>query len=218
MERPHLRDCDWLEWIKGQRVDDTAFRAAHERARQAGEPMPIWLDFKVPTWSRDPPLPLGRVVFGQDWKPPPNLCPVCRRPTYRGGDYRAAAGPPRWNKQWHACCATAYGIWRTPSWLAAWLARRQGGRCALTGEPVLGDPYPDGHRTLLPGVEVDHVVPLWRVRYEAARHPWPDVLRFWGVRNLQVLSETGHRRKTAQEAAERARMREASPDQAGLAL
>lgn len=82
---------------------------------------------------------------------------------------------------------------------------------------MFGKPDPNGHRHLVRGIQVDHVVPLWRVRVDAQQHRWPDVLRFWGPRNLQTLSSAGHQQKTAQEARDRAALvRTATPAQLSM--
>lgn len=165
---------------------------------------------------REPPIPQRWRLFGENQKLwPKNHCPVCAQPTYQGGDWRKPAGEPRWNKTWHACCYRAHGVWRDPVWVGRWLARRQGGVCPITMEPILSSE----HGYVLGGVQIDHVVPLWRVRRLGDQHVWPDVLRFWGLGNLQALSDRGHKIKTAQEARQRAAMgKAASLSSAQLAL
>lgn len=106
---------------------------------------------------------------------------------------------------WHAPCVDAWRRWTSGAGLWRFLAERQGWVCAETGKPLR---EPAGY--LLRTPEVDHKVPLWRVRAEAAQHQWPDVLRFWDIGNLQALSPEGHRLKTAREAAERAAIRRAA--------
>lgn len=132
------------------------------------------------------------------------ICPVCGLPRYRFGAWWEAAGPNN-RGEWHSVCAGAFRMWRNPADLAKWLARRQGMRCAVTGEPLA----PNGY---LMDVEVDHCIPLWRV--PSLGVPWPAVLAFWGPANLQALSVGGHAVKTAQEARERARLK--SVDKAPL--
>jgi 5-methylcytosine-specific restriction endonuclease McrA len=50
--------------------------------------------------------------------------------------------------------------------------------------------------------EVDHVVPLWKV---PPCMPWERKIEYWRIGNLQVLCPECHKRKTAREAAERAK-------------
>lgn len=231
MEYPAAVPADWRDMVRSTRVDQGALSAAWQTWRAANPPKAgqhLWSmgdlerheatapkrsDYLLATWSREPPIPGPRRWFGDDWKThPKNRCPVCARPCYAGGDHRPGAGPPRWNKCWHGCCQAIQGIWRDPTWVGRWLAERQGGVCPLTGETLLGEPHPrSGVRGVLGGVQVDHVVPLWRVRHDGADHVWPDVLRFWGPQNLQALSPAGHLQKTAQEARDRARLYAAAP-------
>jgi hypothetical protein len=116
----------------------------------------------------------------------------------------------------------SWSQWRAagyPDFLAQTLAIKQGGVCPETGDRVLIDrpfvkfPYDadpakrmivEVRQVLAPGVEVDHRLPLWRVRREAHLYQWPEVLKFWGPGNLQALSNAGHKAKTAREARERA--------------
>ncbi len=192
----------WLESTQGCLRDNDAWATAWKAWRDAGcQPAsePDYLLFGIPMWSRCPPLPPLWMLYGNKRENHPgNCCPVCRCSTYQGGDWRASAGKPRWNKTWHAPCLHAHLVWtRTPDY-ARVIAEQQGGVCALSGESIMRDGHLRGQ------VEVDHLVPLWRVRHDAAQYRWPDVLRFWGLGNLQALSAAGHRIKTAREAAERA--------------
>jgi hypothetical protein len=43
-------------------------------------------------------------------------------------------------------------------------------------------------RTLWRNAEVDHRVPLFRVWNEHRETPWPKLLVFWGLPNLQVIN------------------------------
>lgn len=205
---------DWLDWVRGGRLDNAAWAAAWRAHRETYGPWrpgaevettPQRSSFMLPMWSRSPPLPGAQRLYGPDWKSHPrNICPVCLCRTYAGGDWRADAGAPRWNKCWHAPCFAAHTIWADAGGAAYGLAQRQDGRCPITGAPLFGPPSAKGHVHLVRGVQVDHIKPLWRVRLDAAVHPWPDVLRFWGPSNLQALSPEGHKIKTRQEAAQRA--------------
>jgi hypothetical protein len=64
-------------------------------------------------------------------------------------------------------------------------------RCLATGE------------RLLKNAEVDHHVPLFKVWRDYRDRPWPALLAFWGVPNLQVINRSAHVEKCAQEAGER---------------
>ena len=52
--------------------------------------------------------------------------------------------------------------------------------------------------------EVDHLVPLFRVWSEHLDTPWPRLLDFWGLPNLQVINRDIHAVKCATEARDRA--------------
>jgi hypothetical protein len=56
---------------------------------------------------------------------------------------------------------------------------------------------------LLKNAEVDHHIPLFKVWRAHRDSPWPALLAFWGVPNLQVINRTAHMEKCAQEAGER---------------
>jgi hypothetical protein len=64
-------------------------------------------------------------------------------------------------------------------------------RCLATGERLLNN------------AEVDHRVPLFKVWRDYRDKPWPALLAFWGVPNLQVVNRSAHVEKCAQEAGER---------------
>ena len=55
--------------------------------------------------------------------------------------------------------------------------------------------------------EVDHRVPLYRVWSEHRDTPWPDLLRYWGLPNLQVINRDAHVEKCADEARDRSARR-----------
>jgi len=50
---------------------------------------------------------------------------------------------------------------------------------------------------------VDHRVPLFRVWSEHRDVPWPKLLEFWGLPNLQVVNRDAHATKSALEAQDR---------------
>ena len=65
------------------------------------------------------------------------------------------------------------------------------GRCLATGE------------RLIKNAEVDHRIPLFKVWRDYRERPWPALLTFWGVPNLQVINRSAHVEKCAKEAGER---------------
>ena len=76
------------------------------------------------------------------------------------------------------------------------MKRYQGRRCAVTG------------KRLFKNAEIDHRVPLFRVWREHREKPWPELLDYWGVPNLQVVGRDTHLGKSALEAAARAMARQ----------
>jgi hypothetical protein len=71
------------------------------------------------------------------------------------------------------------------------LRRLQGWRCGQSGG------------RLWKNAEVDHRVPLFRVWGEHREKPWPDLLSYWGLPNLQVINRDVHAAKCATEALNR---------------
>ena len=71
------------------------------------------------------------------------------------------------------------------------LRRIQSRRCAQSGG------------RLWRNAEVDHRVPLFRVWGEHRDTPWPRLLDFWGLPNLQVINRDVHAAKCATEARDR---------------
>ena len=51
--------------------------------------------------------------------------------------------------------------------------------------------------------EVDHRVPLFRLWSEYRDAPWPELLDYWGLPNLQVINRDAHVAKCATEAGDR---------------
>ena len=82
----------------------------------------------------------------------------------------------------------AWKFWTAPDVHAPVLNRLQGFMCAVTG------------RRLPAKAEVDHRVPLFRVWRDHRAEPWPDLLRYWGLPNLQVITPGAHLAKSAAEA------------------
>jgi len=74
----------------------------------------------------------------------------------------------------------------------------QARRCAQTGG------------RLWKTAEIDHRMPLFRVWREQRDTPWPVLLSYWGVPNLQVINRDAHAAKCAEEAQYRGRNRKAA--------
>jgi hypothetical protein len=147
--------------------------------------------------GRAPPAPYRETAFARG----PGHCCVCGQPVYRFSWHRplAPGEEPNGRARWHAACVSAWKFWSAPSDQVRLLKRVQKRRCAATGG------------RLLRGAEVDHAVPLFRVRREHRDTPWPDLLAFWGAPNLRVVNRGAHVEKCAAEAADRARFRAAAP-------
>jgi hypothetical protein len=139
---------------------------------------------------RSPPAPYREKAFARG----PGHCCVCGQPVYRFGWHRDLWGDGRVNARagWHACCVAAWKLWTAPAEHDRALRSRQRRRCGATGE------------RLLKSAEVDHRTPLFRVWREHRDAPWPDLLAYWGVPNLQVVNRRAHVAKCAREAGERA--------------
>jgi hypothetical protein len=146
----------------------------------------------LPVSFRTPPAPFRETAHALG----PSHCCVCGQPVYRFGWHADlwAAGPNR-NANWHSACVTAWRLWTAPSDYARVLKRLQGRRCAETGA------------RLWKTAEVDHRVPLYRVWQEMRGMPWPALLGFWGLPNLQVINRDVHAAKCAHEAGHRAQSR-----------
>jgi hypothetical protein len=166
-----------------------ADRLARALARLSGAP-PGW-HWDGGAAFRMPPAPYREAAFARG----PGHCCVCGQPVFRFGWHRPLSPDERPNRRarWHAACVAAWKFWNAPSDQVRILKRVQNRRCAASG------------RRLLRGAEVDHRVPLFRVRREHRDAPWPDLLAFWGAPNLQVVNRGAHVQKCAAEAAERSR-------------
>ncbi|BCM84258.1 hypothetical protein [Methylobacterium indicum] len=149
----------------------------------------------LPLSFRMPPAPFREGPHGLG----KGHCCVCGQPVYRFGWHRDlwGTGTPNRNAAWHAACVAAWKFWIAPADHVKALKRRQGHRCAQSGKRLL--------RT----AEVDHRVPLYRIWREERGRPWPELLGYWGVPNLQVVNRAVHADKCAAEAGERASVRRA---------
>jgi hypothetical protein len=95
---------------------------------------------------------------------------------------------PNKNAVWHSSCVVAWQFWNTPSSQIGLLRLLQQRPCGQTGG------------RLWKNAEVDHRVPLFRVWSEHQDKPWPELLDFWGLPNLQVINRDAHVAKCAVEA------------------
>jgi hypothetical protein len=90
---------------------------------------------------------------------------------------------------------TAWNFWGAPSDQVRLLRRLQERRCRESG------------KRLLKTAEVDHRVPLFQVFKEHRDLPWPQLLSYWGLPNLQLINREAHVAKCAAEAGYRSQTR-----------
>ena len=150
----------------------------------------------LPSSFRTPPTPYREPSFARG----PGFCCVCGQPVYRFGwhlDLWKDGANKRAN--WHGACVIAWQFWNSPSGEVRLLRRLQARRCRQTG------------KRLWKGAEVDHRIPLFRVWSEYRNTPWPKLLDFWGLPNLQVINRDVHIAKSVGEAAYR-RLRDSALD------
>lgn len=142
----------------------------------------------LPASFRAPPAPYREEAYTRG----PGHCCVCGQPVYRLGWHIDLwdRGPNK-NAVWHTACVVARQLWNAPSDHAKLLRRLQGRRCATSGA------------RLWKTSEVDHRTPLFRVWREHRDLPWPQLLDYWGLPNLQVINRDAHVEKSAEEAASR---------------
>jgi hypothetical protein len=134
---------------------------------------------------RTPPAPYREREYAQG----PGCCCVCGQPVYRFGWHVDLWGTgPNKNAVWHCACVVAWQFWNAPSGQIRLLRLLQRRRCGQTGG------------RLWKNAEVDHRVPLFRVWSEHRDKPWPELLDFWGLPNLQVINRDAHVAKCAVEA------------------
>ena len=143
----------------------------------------------LPLAFRTPPAPFREPAHALG----PGFCCVCGQPVYRFGWHIDLWGTgPNKNAVWHSACVIAWQFWNAPSTQIRLLRRLQSRRCAESGG------------RLWRNAEVDHRVPLFWVWSEHRDMPWPRLLEFWGVPNLQVINRDIHAAKCATEARDRA--------------
>ncbi len=138
----------------------------------------------LPATFRTPPTPYRERAYNMG----PGFCCVCGQPVYRLGWHVDLwnAGANK-NATWHCACVSAWEFWIAPSSQARLLRRLQARRCGQTGGRLWRD------------AEVDHRVALFRVWSERRDVPWPKLLDFWGLPNLQVVNRDAHAAKSALE-------------------
>jgi hypothetical protein len=142
----------------------------------------------LPATFRAPPAPFRERAFTRG----ASFCCVCGQPVYRfGWHVDLWDGGPNKNANWHCACVIAWQFWNAPSGEVRFLRRVQARRCSETGG------------RLWKTAEVDHRVPLFRVWSERRDTPWPALLDYWGLPNLQVINRDAHAAKCATEARER---------------
>lgn len=138
-----------------------------------------------PTSFRSPPAPYRELAHTKG----PGYCCVCGQGVYRFGWHADLwdAGVNR-NANWHSACVIAWQFWNAPSGQTRLLRRLQGRRCR------------ESSKRLLKAAEVDHRVPLHQVWRQHRDTPWPELLGFWGLPNLQMINREIHVAKCATEA------------------
>jgi len=142
----------------------------------------------LPTTYRTPPAPYRERAYNQG----SGFCCVCGQPVYRfGWHVDLWDSGPNMNAAWHCACVIAWQFWNAPNGYVRLLRRLQRWRCGQSGG------------RLWKSAEVDHRVPLFRVWSEQQQTPWPDLLNYWGLPNLQVINRVVHVAKCALEAQDR---------------
>jgi hypothetical protein len=157
-----------------------------------GEPRKKRSKNGLPMNFRTPPAPYRESAYSRG----AGFCCVCGQEVYRFGWHVDLwdAGPNK-NARWHCACAVAWQFWTAPSEEARLLRRLQARRCAESGG------------RLWKNAEIDHRVPLFRVWNERRETPWPKLLDYWGLPNLQAINRDAHAAKCADEARERSEAR-----------
>ena len=142
----------------------------------------------LPATFRTPPAPYRERVHARG----PGFCCVCGQPVYRFGWHVDLwdAGANK-NATWHCACVIAWQFWNAPSGQVRLLRRLQARRCKQSGG------------RLWKTAEIDHHVPLFRVWSDHRDAPWPKLLDYWGLPNLQVINRDVHVAKCAAEARDR---------------
>jgi hypothetical protein len=146
----------------------------------------------LPATFRTPPAPYREPAFSRGG----GFCCLCGQPVYRLGWHADLwAGGPNKKATWHGACVVAWDFWTAPSVQAKLLRRLQARRCGARGGRLWKD------------AEVDHRVPLFEVWATRREEPWPQLLAYWGLPNLQVINRQAHVDKCADEARQRSASR-----------
>jgi hypothetical protein len=149
----------------------------------------------MPATFRIPPAPYRERGFARG----PGFCCVCGQHVYQFGWHTDLwdTGPNK-RATWHGACVIAWQFWNAPSEQAPLLRKLQARRCHQTGGRLWKD------------AEVDHRMPLHRVWSEYRNVPWPALLNYWGLPNLQIINRQAHTLKSAEEARHRSARRSLS--------
>lgn len=139
-------------------------------------------------------------------------CPIPHSSAPRGecrwcGEKIVVDGKQSRRLNWHPECAKTYHLHAFMPVQRRFLSERQGGRCAACQMALPhwhvrfhAREYTAIYRSSHALGEVDHVIPLWKVRtLDAAA-----LVKYFGPDNLQMLCKPCHVAKTAREAGERA--------------
>jgi hypothetical protein len=142
----------------------------------------------LPATFRVPPTPYREKAFARG----AGFCCVCGQHVYQFGWHTDlwSTGPNK-RATWHGACVIAWKFWNAPSEQASLLRKLQTRRCGRTGGRLWKD------------AEIDHHMPLYRVWSEYRHVPWPALLNYWGMPNLQVINRDAHMLKSASEARDR---------------
>jgi hypothetical protein len=145
---------------------------------------------------RAPPAPYREPAFSRG----PGHCCICGQPVFRlGWHVDLWATGVNANARWHTVCVTAWRFWNAPRDQVRVLKRMQRHRCVQSGA------------RLWKTAEVDHRIPLFQVWRELRDRPWPQLLGYWGVGNLQVINRVVHVAKCEAERVQRAAMPPPAP-------
>lgn len=166
-------------------------------------PSSSWRDQTRLTSHRDPPLPFHSFTHSGA-----GTCRVCGQPIYGAGDYRSFAGARSTRLTWHSICVTSYLLMKKPGDFTELLILKQRNVCPLSGDRI-DLPYPRG-------IDVDHVLPLYRVGRDHRDEPWYELIRFWGSGNLAAITRAAHLAKCAAEARERSNSPGLIPEQVAM--
>ena len=142
---------------------------------------------RLPASFRAPPAPYRERTHALG----PGFCCACGQPVYRFGWHVDLWDGGNKNARWHCACVVAWQFWNAPRGEIRLLRRLQARRCGQTGG------------RLWKSAEVDHRVPLSRVWSERRDSPWPELLYYWGLPNIQVINRDAHLAKCGVEARDR---------------